>query len=307
MTVTRFDAPLPGGSPGAEVRVHPLSCGSSKAPLQYFGRPRGPAAVPRGVAAAIATPKSRWPTIPFPAFLVEHPTAGPFMIDTGPARSHAEDGGREDLGRVGAALLGVNMRPEHAAGEQVRALGHDPASIELVVMTHLHYDHLGGSDQFPNAEFLVTKAEHHDPPSTRNGTYPHHREAVKRWRVIGGNGEAVGPLTRTWDVFGDGSVRLASTPGHSPGHASVLLRLAGGRPALLAADAAYARRTIDERLVPLLCPDVERYLRSLDELRAYVDQTPDAVVVCGHDGWRWEQDSGELAAASSGAQQQQPA
>src|SRR5215212_672585 len=103
MTATRFDGPLPGGFPGAEVRVQPLSIGTSKAPPQYFGRPAGPAAVPRGIVRALATPKSRWPTIPFPAFLVEHPGVGAFMIDTGPARSHADDGGRSDLGRIGAA------------------------------------------------------------------------------------------------------------------------------------------------------------------------------------------------------------
>lgn len=303
--VTHFTDPLPGGSPGATVRVHPLSCGFSNAPVQYFARPSGPLPSPRGIAAALATPKSRWPKIPFPAFVVEHPTAGVFMIDTGPAASHARDKGREDLGRLGSALLGVTMRPEQAAGEQVRALGHDPEAIELVVMTHLHFDHLGGSHQFPNAEFLVTKAEHDDPPSMLKGTYGHHRDAVKRWRVVDGAGERHGAFSATWDVFGDGSVRLVSTPGHSPGHVSVLLRLQDDRPALLAADAAYARRTIDERLVPLICPDVERYLESLDEIRAYVEQTPDAIVVCGHDGWRWEQDSAALAAAS--AAEQQPA
>ena len=278
--------------------MRPLSCGTTKAPPSYFGRPSGRAAVPRGILGALATPKSRWPSIPFPVFLVEHPSAGTFLIDTGPSRTHAQDGGRQDLGRVGKALLGVTMRPEEAAGEQARALGHDPAAIGLVVMTHLHYDHLGGADQFPNAEFLVSKAEYDDPPATKKGTYKHHRDAVRQWRVIEAAPEPHGAFSETWDVFGDGSVRLVSTPGHTPGHVSVLLRLPGGRPALLAADAAYARKTIDERLVPLLCPDVERYLRSLDEIRAFVDQTPDAIVVCGHDGYRWKQDSAELAQAS---------
>ena len=298
---TAATLPLPGGSEGAEVRVHPLLVGEAYAPEVYFARPSGPLGTARGFAALLATPASRRLTLPLPAFLVEHPTAGPFMVDTGVAPSHARDGGREDLGRAGAALLGATMRPDQAAGEQVRALGHDPERLDLVVVTHLHFDHLGGSAQFPGADFLVTRTELDDPPSALKGTPPHHRTPVKRWRVLDDTTSAGEPhrgFTRTWDLFDDGSVRLAWTPGHTPGHVSVLLRLPGGRPCLLTGDAAYARRNVDERLVPLLCDDVAAYLRSLDEIRAYVAQTPDALVLAGHDAWRWAQDSAAIAAAS---------
>ena len=296
MTTTPFDGPLPGGSDGAEVRVHPLLCAQTKAPPQYFSRPAGPLGVQRAVAQAVVTPRSRHLTLPLPAFLVEHPTAGPFMIDTGPSERFADDPAA-DLGRLGGALLGGGMGPGQAAGDQVRALGFDPAAIELVVMSHLHFDHLGGSRQFPAAEFLVTREEHEDPPGALKGTYGHHRAPVSRWRLVDGEGKPHGAFSRTWDLFGDGSVRLVSTPGHSPGHLSVLLRLAGGRPCLLTVDAAYARRSIDERLVPLICPDVSTYLRSLDELRAYVAGEPGAIVVCGHDPERWASDSAAAAAA----------
>jgi glyoxylase-like metal-dependent hydrolase (beta-lactamase superfamily II) len=68
---------------------------------------------------------------------------------------------------------------------------------------------------------------------------------------------------------------------------SVLLRLESGRELLLTADAAYARRTIDEELVPVFVDDVHRYRRSLREIRRYLEQTPGAEVICGHDpdGW----------------------
>jgi glyoxylase-like metal-dependent hydrolase (beta-lactamase superfamily II) len=302
MTTTTFDGPLPGGSEGAAVRVHPLRCAEVKAPPQYLERSGGRLGPAKAVAGALTTPRSRWPTLPLPAFLVEHPTAGAFMIDTGPSEKMAVGGQRADLGPVHGTLLGGTMKPGQAAGDQVRALGFDPASIPLVVMTHLHYDHLGGSAQFPGAEFLTAGAELDDEPSAGKGTFAHHREAVTRWRRIDGEGAPHAGFARTWDLFGDGAVRLVSTPGHTPGHLSVLLRLAGGRPCLLTVDAAYARRTIDERLVPLLCPDVRAYLRSLDELLAYVAAEPEAIVVCGHDPDRWERDSAEAAAASPGAE-----
>lgn len=294
-----FDGPLPGGSPGAEVRVHPLTCAITPAPMVYFERPTGRLMWPRALAGALTTPRSKWLRLPLPAFLVEHPTAGALMIDTGPPASFV-NGATEDLGRVGGTILKADMQPGQAAGDQARALGHDPEQIGLVVMTHLHYDHLGGSAQFPNAEFLATRTEWDDPASPSKGTYPHHRKAVNRLRLLDDHaipGEPFGGFSQTWDLFGDGSVRLAWTPGHAPGHVSVLLRLAGGKPALLTADAAYTRHTIDGRLVPLLCPDVPAYLRSLDEITAHLAQTPDLVVVCGHDPFRWEADSAALAAA----------
>ena len=70
---------------------------------------------------------------------------------------------------------------------------------------------------------------------------------------------------------------------------SVLLRLRSGRELLLTGDAAYAKATIDEELVPVVCDDVHRYTRSLREIRRYLELTPNALVVCGHDPESWRQ------------------
>jgi glyoxylase-like metal-dependent hydrolase (beta-lactamase superfamily II) len=163
-------------------------------------------------------------------------------------------------------------------------------------MTHLHFDHAGGTAQFPDATFVVSRPEWDDPPSTLKGTYAHHRDQVDDWRTYELPEQPWEQFSRTVDLFGDGSVRLVATPGHTPGHVSVALRLAGGRTCLLVADAAYARRSLDDRDVPLICPDVKAYLRSLDELRAYAAAHPDALVVCGHDPWEWPSAVRELEA-----------
>jgi glyoxylase-like metal-dependent hydrolase (beta-lactamase superfamily II) len=70
---------------------------------------------------------------------------------------------------------------------------------------------------------------------------------------------------------------------------SVLLRLRSGRELLLAGDAAFARRSIDEELVPVFLEDVHTYLRSLREIRRYLELTPSALVICGHDAESWPQ------------------
>ena len=277
---TPIELPLPGGSAGAEVRVHPLLVAEAPVPPLYFKRTRSPAGIVRGLTG-------KREVLPIPAFLVEHPTAGAFMVDAGVNPIVAERGMRADLGPIGGTILGVRMQPGWGAGDRIKALGFDPLAIDLVVMTHLHFDHAGGSHQFPNATFLVHQPEWDDEPGLTKGSYAQHRDAVSDWRTFTLPEAPWEGFTRTADLFGDGSVRLLSTPGHTAGHVSLALRLRGGRDALLVADAAYARRSLDARDVPLVCPDVRTYLRSLDELRAHVAAHPETLVVCGHDPWEW--------------------
>jgi N-acyl homoserine lactone hydrolase len=81
-------------------------------------------------------------------------------------------------------------------------------------------------------------------------------------------------------------VRLVSTPGHSAGHLSVVLRLRG-REALLCADAVYTLRAIAEDVTPLIMDDEHRWQRSLREIRGFVQRSPGLLVIPGHDGEAW--------------------
>lgn len=283
------ELPLPGGRPGATVRVHPLRTGTMRAMPHFLQRPGGPLPVLRGLG--VHTRRARWSDVPIPAFAVEHPGAGLLMVDTGLHPGIADDP-REGLGRLGALALSVTMRPEWAAPMQLRGLGLDPADVRVVVMTHLHYDHAGAIAEFAGATFVVDRAEWSAAGS--HGMLHGYRRALFDlpfdWRLLDFGAEDVGShvtFGRALDLFGDGSVRLLSTPGHAPGHLSVLLRLSGDRELLLTADAAYARRTIDEDLVPVLVDDEHRYRRSLAEIRRYLEQFPDTEVVCGHDAEGW--------------------
>ena len=105
-------------------------------------------------------------------------------------------------------------------------------------------------------------------------------------------GEPYGPFTRTVDLLGDGSVRLVSTPGHTPGHMSVLVRAEGERHVLIVGDAAYTLRSVREQVLPLLTAGDEAYRNSLAELKAFSEQEPDAVLVPTHDPDAWRQLSG---------------
>jgi glyoxylase-like metal-dependent hydrolase (beta-lactamase superfamily II) len=81
-------------------------------------------------------------------------------------------------------------------------------------------------------------------------------------------------------------VRLVSTPGHTPGHVSVVLRLAG-REVLIAGDAIYTMRTLTDSALPHQMADEHVFRRSLREIQLYAEQTPDALIVPGHDMSAW--------------------
>jgi len=282
------ELPLPGGSPGATVRVHPLRCGEVLLPPAVLDRPSGRLAQPR---AMLGTKRSNWAWVPVPAFLVEHPTAGPILVDTG-FHASVQDGPRSSLGRRQTWAMPARADTGDSAPEHLRARGIEPREIATIVMTHLHNDHASGATQFPDATFVVDEAEW--AAACKGGFaqgYRHaHFDQPFDWRsVTYADAEPYASFERTIDLLGDGSIRLLSTPGHTAGHQSLLLRLRDGE-LLLTADAAYTRRAIEERILPLfIFGGEDDFRRSLAAIGDYVEQHPQAVVICGHDAANWPQ------------------
>ena len=129
---------------------------------------------------------------------------------------------------AGARLPG-QMGPEWVVAEQLRARGLDPIDVKVVIMTHLHYDHAGRGRGVPAGDVRRRRRRVGARRARAASRLP--RPAVRApfdWRVIDFDdprGHVVRHLRAHVDLFGDGSVRLLSTPGHSTGHLSVLLRL----------------------------------------------------------------------------------
>jgi N-acyl homoserine lactone hydrolase len=88
-------------------------------------------------------------------------------------------------------------------------------------------------------------------------------------------------------VFGDGSLTLVATPGHSAGHLSLIIRL-GEREALIAGDAIYTMTTLREGERPWRSDDPQAFERSLEAIQAYDREHPDALIIPGHDMAAWE-------------------
>jgi N-acyl homoserine lactone hydrolase len=282
-----LSGPLPGGSEDARVAVEPLVAGHVDFPRAAMVDQGGSFKTLR-LARAITSSKAA-ESVPVPAFLIRHPSVGPVLVDTGLHPSIAS-GGAENFG----GLANRFGRPSLKAGEdvpsQLRAKGIEPRQIPVVVMTHLHLDHSSAISEFPASAIVVSAAEwqdaaHGSKPSL-NGYRRAHFDLAFDYRTVDFDGETVSSYAtfgRTFDLFGDGSVRLAFTPGHSAGHCSVICRLASG-DFVIGGDAMYMAGQLEgtEPLPPRPF-DAHNLRRSLQELRLFHAQFPDALITPGHD------------------------
>ena len=284
--------PLDGGEVGATVRVHPILTGELHAPPAHTDRPSGRTAR-LNVLGQLLGPRGGWQWLPVPAYLVEHPRAGAILIDTGLHSSCVEEVSA-NMGRAGRLLYQVRMTPEQALREALPARGVSPSQIRLVIMTHLHVDHASAVSEFPQATFVVDRREWvaAGAGGTVRGYHHQQFDHAFDWRCVDYEAEEVASFAgfaQSLDLLGDGSIRLVATPGHTHGHQSVVLRTSR-REILVVGDAAYTERELRGEARPLIVADEHLRRRSLKEIRQYLNQTPDALAIPGHDVDFWPKD-----------------
>ena len=283
------ELPLPGGQEGATVRLHPLLCGTSLSPRAWLLREDG--RFPWRKALGIRVPRSELVVIPIVAFCVEHPGAGTLLIDTGFHPSVAE-APRTSLGLIGSqSFKSVRMEPEQAIRPQLEERGIDPAGVSAVVMTHLHIDHASGVSEFPDATFVVSTREWEvaGKAGPLHGYVRRQFDHPFEWRTLdfdSPDSDSFATFGRSYDLLGDGSIRLVFTPGHTLGHLSVVLRLTD-REVLVAGDAIYNRIALNDSHLPFRMEDPHLYRRSLREIQLYAEGNPGALVIPGHDMDHW--------------------
>jgi N-acyl homoserine lactone hydrolase len=292
---TPVQLPLPHGKEGATVTLHPLLCGKILAPEAWFHGERGLTGALR--AFGVGVRKEQMIRVPAVAFLIEHPSAGRLLIDTGFHEVIAEGSPKErnhNLGMIGYSIgRNIEMHAGQTAAAQLRARGIAPGDIRLIVMTHLHFDHASALADFPAATVLVSAPEWRAARArgaSLQGYSAPQLDPGLTYRTVdfsGPGARAWGPFERTLDLFGDGSLTLLDTPGHSAGHMSVLARLRE-REVLIAGDAIYTMATLREGRRPWRSHDTKAFERSVGALQEYDRAHPDALIVPGHDMAHWE-------------------
>jgi glyoxylase-like metal-dependent hydrolase (beta-lactamase superfamily II) len=183
-------------------------------------------------------------TLPVNVFAIEHP-GGICLFDAGQTARAAEDGYFPrwyPFFRLAAFELG----PEDEAAPQLQRLGLDPNAVRWVVLSHLHTDHVGGVDGFPQAEVLVSRLEWERAQGLGGrlrGYLPQYWPRSIEPTLVDFPRAPVGPFPSHLDLAGDGRLVLVPTPGHTPGHLSMLVR-EGERGFLCAGDLCHSPREL---------------------------------------------------------------
>jgi N-acyl homoserine lactone hydrolase len=202
---------------------------------------------------------------PVPAYLIE---AGEerILVDTGLHPGAAADAARH---YEGAKSVGAfRFEQERSVAEQV-----DLDSLTRVVLTHLHFDHAGGSALLPSLLPVFAQRREWeagaDPEAiARNFFLPRDYEGLADQVVL---------VDGDHDLLGDGSVELLFTPGHTPGHQSVRV----GDGLIIGGDVTHFAAGLDDHRLPIFGDDLEAQLASAERLRALRDAG--AAVRPGHD------------------------
>lgn len=134
--------------------------------------------------------------------------------------------------------IGIATRPKRLA-DQIAELKLRPGDITWLAVSHTHGDHVGNVDMFPQAPLLIQKAEL-DWAFAAGKPPPFKKDRPTR------------ELAGDYDVFGDGSVVILSTPGHTPGHQSLLVRLPKTGYVVLTGDLAHFKDNWDNDRVPTM-------------------------------------------------------
>ena len=152
---------------------------------------------------------------------------------------------------------------------QLAEISVDPARITHVAFSHTHGDHVGNGNLFTNATLHIQGAEY---------DIAFGPEAVSKWNfeVTSYDKLRANPIVRLdgdHDVFGDGTVKILSTPGHTPGHQSLLVRPPKRGPVILSGDMVHLQDNWTQRRVPAFNFSREQSVQSMEKVAALMKQT----------------------------------
>ncbi len=199
-------------------------------------------------------------------YLIRHPK-GDLLWDTGlPDALNAQKDG------VTSGPFHISV-PNTLAG-QLESLGVTPADIEYLSVSHSHFDHMGNAGQYAGSTFIVNENEyaHLFREDARNDA-----QSFASYSALE-NSEMI-KFTGEYDVFGDGSVTIVDTPGHTPGHTVLQLELVNAGTVLLTGDLYHLHEAREKRTVPVFNTDFDQTLAAMDKFEAIVEAKNARVVI----------------------------
>jgi N-acyl homoserine lactone hydrolase len=221
-----------------------------------------------------------WAVCAFPGFLVELNGGRRVLIDNGPNRRHIHEPMYEYAGTDFGEHLKTQLTNSDDPVNRLAELGLDLGDIDTLVLTHTHFDHAGNTADFADTRIVI------------------HRDAYEfgrdRWErgIPGGipdnahDGSPLDYLKIDRDTELAPGFTLLETPGHAPGHLSVLLDLPETGAVILAIDAIYSQVNIDRNNFRV-AHDSDQARQSAERLVQLAEEH-DAWLIYGHDPEQWE-------------------
>ncbi|MBC7994625.1 MAG: N-acyl homoserine lactonase family protein [Rhizobacter sp.] len=178
---------------------------------------------------------------------------------------------------TGHALTAGAVAPKVSLVDLLAQVQIKPEQIKFVGISHYHADHTGQMASFPQATLLIGPGDWANVTSAKPvGANP---AFFAPW-ISGGSKLETVPLDK--DVFGDGTVVMLTTPGHTPGHHSVLVRLKEKGNVLITGDLSHFHENYESNGVPSFNTSRAETLASLDRFKKLAAQLK-ATVILQHD------------------------
>jgi N-acyl homoserine lactone hydrolase len=158
---------------------------------------------------------------------------------------------------------GMVMKRARTLAAQLAEIGVAPADVKYIAFSHTHSDHVGNANLFTAATLYIQQPEYDaafGPDAAKFGFVAANYDKLRSSPTVKLNGD--------YDVFGDGSVTIVSTPGHTPGHQSLLVRLPKTGAVVLSGDFVHFRDNFDKRRAPSFNFNQEQSLQSIDKVAA---------------------------------------
>lgn len=226
--------------------------------------------------------------------VIHHPDQGYILFDTG-YTSRFREQTRSFPYSIYAKATAVVVEKEEEAIHQLAAMGIGASEVKYIVVSHFHADHIGGLRDFPDAQFICSRAAYESISkksgwsAVKQGFLPEHLpdDFKQRLRLIdfdhGEQDDILGPMV---DIFADGTLRLCSLEGHAAGQMGMLVNTAA-KSVFLVADAAWLKEhyetdALPHSIVRLFFDSWSNYKDTLARLRRFHKANPNVEMIACH-------------------------